>query len=83
MTTDIYERAEREARNSQLPWKVGNGPADAYRHILAAAEAVRQGYPEWLVRLWGDLREWDNPPNRAAMDKHNNDVGIDIGHMSR
>lgn len=46
---EIYARAEREAVASQLPGRQ-DGPADAYRHILAAAEAVRQGYPESVVR---------------------------------
>ena len=77
----IYKRAEKEAINSQLPGRQ-DGPADAYRHILAAAEAVRQGYSEWLVRSWGSIREWHDPPDRAAMDRHNNDVGIEIGKNS-
>ena len=50
---EIYARAEREAVASQLPGRQ-DGPADAYRHILAAAEAVRQGYPESVVRAWGN-----------------------------
>ena len=79
---EIYARAEREAVASQLPGRQ-DGPADAYRHILAAAEAVRQGYPESVVRAWGEWRERDNPPDRAAMDKHNNDVGIGIGKNAR
>ena len=79
---EIYARAEREHVASQLPGRQ-DGPADAYRHILAAAEAVRQGYPESVVRAWGEWRERDNPPNRAAMDKHNNDVGIGIGKNAR
>lgn len=53
--SDIYNFAEREAINSQLPGR-RDGPVGAYRHILAACEAVRQGYPEWVVRSWGSFR---------------------------
>ena len=49
---DIYDFAEREAVSSQLPGRE-EGPADAYRHILGAAEAIRQSYPEGFVRFWG------------------------------
>ena len=75
---DIYEFASTEMINSQLLGRQ-DGPADAYRHILATGEAVRQGYPEWLVRSRRKFREWDNPPDRATMDNHNNDIGIDLG----
>jgi len=64
---------------SQLPGRQ-DGPADAY---IAAVEAVRQGYPESVVRAWGEWREKDNPPDRATMDKHNNDLGISIGRNAR
>lgn len=75
---EIYSRAEREALASQLPGRQ-DGPADAYRNILAAAEAVRQGYREGAVRAWGWAREIGNPDDRASMDLHNNEVGIEIG----
>ena len=78
---DIYKYAENEAIHSQLPGRQ-DGPADAYRHILAAGEAVRQGYPEWIVRSWGSSREWGDPPARAAMDRHNNDLGIVLGGVA-
>ena len=79
---EIYKKAELESWNSQLPGRQ-DGPADAYRHILAAAEAVQQGYPESVVSTWGFIREIDNSDNRAEMDKHNNQVGIAIGRKAR
>jgi len=83
----IHNNAEVEAINSQLPGRQ-DGPADAYRHILGAAEAVRQGYPDVVVRGYGIYSEaWAyvfEEPNaaRKEMDLHNNDIGIQIGKTS-
>ncbi len=67
---DIYDFARDEAVNSQLPGRE-EGPADAYRHILGAAEAIRQGYPEGFVRLWGNLEEIFSRSDIAEMDRRN------------
>ena len=95
--SDIYERArkrrikiekavkpaENEAENSGLPG-VHNGPGDAYRHIIGAAEITRRfGEATARVALEGHelkgLIYGKQPLEEAAMDRHNNEIGIKIG----
>lgn len=75
--------AYREAANSGLPG-LHNGPADAYRHIMGAAE-ITQRYGEATARIVLEGHELDGlirsgqPWNELEMDRHNNAIGIAIG----
>ncbi len=78
--------ATSEAVGSQLPGRE-NGPADAYRHILWAAELTRRfgesrareifEQHETHGRLKGDSAD------AGAMDQHNNEIGIQLGIGAR
>jgi len=73
-------------RGTQLPGRE-NGPADAYRHILLAAELTRK-YGEDYARKLLDGHEWtgnkDGQTKPAeSMDRHNNEIGIEIGNRLR
>jgi hypothetical protein len=71
-----------EAVASQLPGR-DVGPADAYRHILLAAEATRQfGERVAMSRLVGHERE-DTSGGDNGMDFWNNEIGIQIGNYVR
>ena len=81
----ITDGAQQESIRSQLPGRL-DGPADAYRHILASATLVWKGYPEGLVRKLGFLNEYfeeKDSPDSSDMDLHNNDIGFKIGKEVR
>lgn len=71
-----------EAVYSQLPGRE-DGPADAYRHILLAAELTRQfgeTYANVLLNGHEVTGSIDNQTAEAkAMDLYNNQLGVEIG----
>ncbi|MGD9649498.1 MAG: hypothetical protein AB7U41_01785 [Dongiaceae bacterium] len=80
-----HDYATGMAIDSQLPGRE-NGPADAYRHVLGAAELTRQvGYiaaaplsaHETTGHLLGSTAE------EEVMDGSNNEIGIRIGIYAR
>ncbi|MGE4217826.1 MAG: hypothetical protein AB7G39_00145 [Alphaproteobacteria bacterium] len=80
---DIHDAAAAEAVASQLPGRE-NGPADAYRHLLGAAELSRQ-YKERTARFILDANELFFFESKEAkeMDYHNNAIGIEIGKTAK
>ncbi len=79
-------RAINEMIESQLPGRT-DGPADAYRHILLAAELTRR-YGEIQAKLLLNGHELTGnlggqKPDAEAMDEHNNQLGIDLGNQLR
>ena len=79
LTQGVHGKALAEAKSSGL---VGakDGPQDAYRHILRAAEMTRQGQLITGPLLWA--REQVSSTH-AGMDTHNNQVGFAIGEYVR
>ncbi|CAA7623034.1 hypothetical protein [Magnetospirillum sp. UT-4] len=78
--------AKSKSVESQLPGREG-GPADAYRHLIWAAELTRL-YGEDTARAMLDAKErygraTDQPADQEAMDRHNNEVGIKLGKESK
>jgi hypothetical protein len=78
--------AQSEMVGSQMPGRE-RGPADAYRHVLWAAELTRR-FGEARARQILDLHEQegqlkDQPEDEEAMDRRNNEVGIAIGRFAR
>ena len=78
------DRASYEAAYSYLPGRE-NGPADAYRHILIAADLTLT-YGESVARFILGLHEGNGggsllngPSKESLMDIHNNEVGYAIG----
>lgn len=74
--------AHSKAVESQLPGREC-GPADAYRHLIWAAELTRL-YGEDAARAMLDAKErygrvTDQPADEEAMDRHNNEIGIKLG----
>ena len=92
VSTDDYENyvgakaAISEMVGSQLPGRE-RGPADAYRHLLWAAELTRRFGEErareilGLHEQAGDLQE--QPSDEEAMDVHNNEIGVSLGRFAR
>lgn len=77
--------AENEAKNSPLPG-LKNGPADAYRHIIGAAELTRR-YGESAARMMLKGHEVQGSlgtqkTDEREMDEHNNEIGIAIGKQA-
>jgi hypothetical protein len=78
----LVKRAENAAKASGLPgWH--NGPADAFRHIVASAEATRR-YGAPIAFGLGEDHEYrgsrdGQPADEARMDRRNNAIGIGIG----
>lgn len=75
-----------EMVGSQMPGRE-RGPADAYRHILWAAELTRR-FGEERARQILDLHEREGdqngqPQDERAMDRSNNEIGISIGTFAR
>lgn len=82
VTLNVSQMAIKESVYSYLPGRE-NGPADAYRHILLSAELTRE-LGETYARLVLDYHEMDGnaegqTPKAEAMDRYNNELGIDIG----
>ncbi|OHC80803.1 MAG: hypothetical protein A3G73_03210 [Rhodospirillales bacterium RIFCSPLOWO2_12_FULL_67_15] len=75
-----------EAGKSKLPG-LTNGPGDAYRHVIGAAELTRRhGEATARVILEGNELSGDflkgQKPEEKAMDRHNNEIGIEIGRAA-
>ncbi len=78
--------AQSEMVGSQLPGRE-DGPADAYRHILWAAELTRR-FGEKRARELLGLHELEGladrqAPDAAAMDRSNNEIGVALGAGAR
>lgn len=78
--------AQSEMVGSQMPGRE-RGPADAYRHILWAAELTRR-FGEERARQILDLHEREGqqkgqPQDEEAMDRNNNEIGLSIGRFAR
>ncbi len=73
-----------EAGTSGLPGE-HNGPADAYRHILLAAELTRVHGEKTARGILENYEAHDRrqPPDEADMDRHNNEIGIEIGNGAK
>lgn len=80
--------AEAKAVESQLPGRQA-GPGDAYRHLIWAAELTRR-FGESQARAILEAHEIQGnnssdkdgkaqSPDEAAMDRHNNEIGIKLG----
>lgn len=65
--------AEDAAKNSRLPG-YGNGPGDAYRHIIWIAETARTSGsgPAWAIGEANEQVGFGNPRDETIMDRHNN-----------
>ncbi len=92
VTQDDYEdyvganAAQSEMVGSQMPGRE-RGPADAYRHILWAAELTRR-FGEERARQILELHEREGqlkgqPRDEEAMDRSNNEIGVSIGGFAR
>lgn len=82
---NVSRVAINESSQAQLPGRE-NGPADAYRHILLAAELTRL-YGEAIARIILEQHEIEGKidgqsAESEAMDRHNNKIGISIGKTS-
>jgi hypothetical protein len=85
LTYGLTERVLHEVFNSYLPGR-DDGPADAYRHVLLAAELTRI-YGEYDARTLLQLHEVTGDfdlkdpqsPEARAMDEYNNELGVEIG----
>jgi hypothetical protein len=82
----LHKRAEDAAKATRLPgWQ--SGPADAFRHITASAEATRRygaDTAEFLgntVENVGDIG--GQKPSERKMDIHNNAIGRRIGSEAK
>ena len=78
--------AQSEMVGSQMPGRE-RGPADAYRHILWAAELTRR-FGEPRTRQILELHEREGqlrgqPHDEEMMDRNNNEIGIAIGGFAR
>ena len=82
--------AEEEAMSSPLRG-YGNGPADAYRHIIVTAELTRRfgysvAYGLATANEWNGTHDPERNAQAAAgrpMDDHNNAIWLDIGRRAR
>lgn len=79
----VESAASREAIESPLPGYL-EGPADAYRHIIGAAELRRRfGWAiAYAIVTGNEVRgshERGHPPELRRMDDHNNAIGLSIG----
>jgi hypothetical protein len=78
----LHKRAEDAAKATRLPgWQ--SGPADAFRHITASAEATRRYGAEMAELLGNTVENVGNfrgqKPSERKMDIHNNEIGRRIG----
>lgn len=90
--TAIKESVSRIGIDSGLPGHV-SGPQDAFRHIVGAAELTRiyGPLPAWMALEFNELKgsHSNSPsggpqsPEDAAMDRHNNEIGIKIGRDAK
>lgn len=81
-TVGASNKAINESLHSQLPGRT-DGPADAYRHILLAAELTRLTNEAIARAILGGHEQTGNAdgqtPQAENMDRRNNDIGIEIG----
>ena len=80
------DAASNEAERTALPG-LWNGPGDAYRHIIGAAEMTRR-FGEAAARAMLETNELSGTitgqsDDEADMDRHNNEIGIAIGKEGR
>lgn len=83
MIVTAAEKAIGESTASQLPGRQNGGAADAYRHLLVAAELSRD-YGE--AAAFNLLLEHEREPEGGAdngLDMWNNEIGIEIGNYVR
>jgi hypothetical protein len=83
----VEQAAEAEAENSPLPVQY-NGPADAYRHIVAAAELRRRfGFAvAYAIVTGNEIIGTHGKGYRLElrqMDDHNNAIGLAIGATAK
>ncbi|MFM7347002.1 MAG: hypothetical protein ACKO1J_16730 [Tagaea sp.] len=85
----IHSWAVEEARNSGLPGWTG-GPADAYRHLVGAAELARQYGPTvaWTILEANEFKGSSLPGYAQtdadkAMDRHHNLAGVEFGMWAK
>jgi hypothetical protein len=78
--------AQSEMVGSQMPGRE-RGPADAYRHILWAAELTRRFGAQRARRILElherEGQQRDQPYDEEAMDRNNNEIGLAIGGFAR
>lgn len=79
--------ANRDHENATQLLGRENGPADAYRHILLSVELARK-YGGNYARALLDGHEWTGnnggqTESAESMDRHNNELGIEIGKRLR
>ena len=83
----LKEQFAQQARETSYPGAT-DGPADAYRHMLAAAEFTRL-YGQLPTRVVGNYNEGSIIPDRAKLDEaskmdlHNNRIGEEIGRQAK
>lgn len=83
----IFDISRDAAKQSGFPGE-HNGPADAFRHIVASGEAARR-YGELIASGLGTLNELagdllkNQPSEERSMDEANNAIGIRIGLDAR
>ena len=77
-TVGASNKAINESLHSQLPGRT-DGPADAYRHILLAAELTRLTNEAIARAILGGHEQTGNAdgqtPQAENMDRRNNDIG--------
>ncbi len=84
---DLKESFAQRARETSYPGAT-DGPADAYRHMLAAAEVTRR-YTWLTARVVGNRNEGSLIPDRAKLDEasnmdlDNNRIGEKIGKIAK
>lgn len=85
----IHNWAVEEARNSGLPGWTG-GPADAYRHLVGAAELARQYGPTvaWTILEANEFKGsylpgYKQTDDDKAMDRHHNLAGVEFGMWAK
>ena len=84
--TDISRTVINESAQSYLPGRE-DGPADAYRHMLIAAELTRQ-FGEEIARGILEQHELEGrlegqSAESESMDRNNNEIGIGLGREAR
>lgn len=77
------EKALGESTASQLPGRQNGGAADAYRHLLIAAELSRDYGENVALKLLLDHERESSGGADNGLDIWNNDIGIRIGTYVR
>ncbi len=84
-TGGASDMAIHESISSYLPGRT-DGPADAYRHLLLASELTRRfgkDHAKTILDLHETTGGLENQTAEAeAMDRHNNELGINLGRVS-